>query len=259
MIRGLEKIKSIKDYESIKDGLEYCIREYKWISECEDPKKEVEEQLIACSNKLTSEMDKAKELELLKQIHLLKTKHISIERDEYKPTLKRNINAFVLMLEQYEASKEEFKFTDIVKGIITGNPNVKEHLKKKYMFSFANMYGTTPAPESLNVESMDDILEYMDRNYELVDIDLSDRKDTKEELGLVLFEEPVVGMKAKVLSTIGKTVDDCIEKYSTSSPSREEVKTALRNMENNKENVYDKHYVEDKKERTSKTEGEFER
>lgn len=257
MIRELEKIKSMEEYIATKKSLEYCISEYKWIMDAKNPKQEIEDEIKACSTELKVGMDEKDEFQLLNKIHLLKTKYISIVQDKYKPALKRNINAFVLMLEQFEAANKEMKFGDVVKGIVSGSPEVKEHLRKKYMFSFANMYGTTPAPESLNVESMDDILEYMDRNYELVDIDLSDRKEARDEVGLTLFEEAPLGMKAALLKSIEKTVDDGIEKYSATVPSKEEVKVALRNVGANKEQENNKSHEENER-KVSKQEGEIE-
>lgn len=248
MIQELKKIKSITEYEATKKSLEYCISEYKWISDSKNPKQEIEDEIKVCSAELRKGMEKEKELELLSKIHLLKTKYISIAHDEYKSALKRNINAFVLMLEQFEAANQEIKFGNLVKGIITGDSKTKEYIKKKYMFTLANLYGTTPAPQSLNVESMSDILEYMDKNYDLVDIDLSDRK---EELGLTLFEEPLVGVKAAVLASIGRTTDECIKQYAVAKPTKEEIKVALRKTEAEKERVVDR------KTEVSKKEGEI--
>lgn len=258
MIRGLDKIKSIEEYETAKKGLEYCISEYKWISEAENPKQEIEEEIKACNAELRKDMDKKEEFRLLNKIHLLKTKHISIAHGEYKSALKSNINAFVLMIEQFEAANQKMKFTDLVKGIISGSPETKEYMKKKYMFTFANMYGTTPAPVSLNVESMDDILEYIDKNYDLVDIDLSDRKEEKEEFGLTLFEEPIVGMKAVLLKSIGSTVDKTIDNYSTAKPTRKEIKIAVKKAETTREyGINKKQDGVGKEQESSKQKGEI--
>ena len=252
MIQGLVKIKSIEEYENAKKSLVYCISEYKWATESENPRKEIEDEIKACSIELKSGMNRDEEFKLLNKIHLLKTKYISIVRDKYKSALKRNINALVLMLEHFEASNQKVKFGDLIKGIIAGNPETKEYVKKKYMFTLANMYGTTPAPVSLNIESMDDILDYMDKNYELVDIDLSDKKEAREELGLTLFEEPIVGIKAALLASIGRTVDDCIENYKVAKPTKEEIKIAL-----NKANRAKEKEVNPKFENKKEQEGEI--
>ena len=211
MIRSLEKIKTLEEYNIAKKDLDYYVSEYKWVSKSENPKLEIEEEIKACSDELHEGMDYDEELDLLEKIHTLKTKDISIIRGKYKPALRRNITGLVLMMEQFEAANQDISFGELAKGLIKGDTETKEYFRKKYMFTLANMYGSVPAPESLNIESRDDILDYIAKNYDLVDIDLSDRNVSDEEVGLVPFEEPVVGIKSKVLEVANREVDKCIE------------------------------------------------
>ena len=180
-IKGLDKLKNEEEYTEAKRNFDYYMSEYEWVSNSKNPKGEIEDELRECNKELHADMEQDEERNLLSKIQTLKTKYIQVARGEYAANLKGNISALLLMLEQYEASNEKRNFSDLTKGIFKGDPDTKEYLKKKYMLSWSNMYGVTKAPESLNVEPMEDILDYMAKNYDLVDIDLSDRKDGKEE------------------------------------------------------------------------------
>lgn len=222
-IRGLEKIESFEAYNEAKEQLNYYVSEYRWMLEAENsvsedkkPKTVVETELRACSKALRAGMETDDEFKLLARIHELKTKYIAIINEQYKPALKRNINGLVLMIEQFEAAHQNINFTDLVKGILSGDNEVKEYLRKKYTFTLANMYGTAPAPECLNVEKMEDILDYMDKNYSLVDIELEGREARAErlanenQLAIATYEEPVIGLKAKVLERTNLEADKVI-------------------------------------------------
>ena len=208
MIQGLNKIKSIEEYELAQKELKYCIHEYRWISDAKDPKKEVEEQLKKCMKELRENMDRDEELNLLSKIHTLKTKYISIVRGEYKNDVKTNILGLILITEQYEAASQNVSFSDLISGLLKGTPETKNYLRKKYMFTLSNMYGIVPAPNSLNLEKMEDILDYIAKNYDLVDIDLSDRN--QKDMDLVPVQEPVVGIKASTIQSINKTAEKII-------------------------------------------------
>lgn len=232
MIRGLEKIKSKEEYELAKKDLEYCINEYKWISDSKNPKKDIEDELMKCSatlddikekeSKSPDEKFESEELAVLSRIQTLKTKYFPVVRGEYKSTLRQNITGLVLMLEEFEASNKAVKFGDIVKGILSGDKDMLDYLKKKYMLSLSNMYGAVPAPENLNLEKVSDILEYMAKNYDLATIDLSDSIKTNGELSMVPIQEPVVGIKADVIRSVNEKTDTYIQVL----VSKEEAKTS---------------------------------
>ena len=112
------------------------------------------------------------------------------------------------MLEQYEASNEKRNFSDLTKGIFKGDPDTKEYLKKKYMLSWSNMYGITKAPESLNVEPMEEILKDIAKNYDFVDIDLSDRKDENEETSLAIVYKEPGSIEKGIRANINKMVEE---------------------------------------------------
>lgn len=229
MIRGLEKIKSLEEYELAKKDLQYCIHEYKWISESKNPKQEIEDELKKCMKDLHENMDRDEELALLSKIHTLKTKYIAIVRDEYKNEVKTNILGLILITEQYEAANQDVSFTDLISGLLRGSPEIKNYLRRKYMFTLSNMYGIVPAPQSLNIEKMEDILDYVAKNYDLVDIDLSDRKEINE-VSLTTVQEPVVGIKASAIKVINERFGAYAENVS-SQDNKEKYPSHNDNME----------------------------
>ena len=208
-IKGLDKLKNEEEYTEAKRKFNYYMSEYEWVSNSKNPKGEIEDELRECSKELHADMEQDEERNLLSKIQTLKTKYIQVARGEYAANLKGNISALLLMLEQYEASNEKRNFYDLTKGIFKGDPDTKEYLKKKYMLSWSNMYGITKAPESLNVEPMEEILKDIAKNYDLVDIDLSDREDGKEETALVIVYYPEPGSIEKgIRANINKMVEE---------------------------------------------------
>jgi len=207
-IKGLDKLKNEEEYTEAKRKFNYYMSEYEWVSNSKNPKGEIEDELRECSKELHADMEQDEERNLLSKIQTLKTKYIQVARGEYAANLKGNISALLLMLEQYEASNEKRNFYDLTKGIFKGDPDTKEYLKKKYMLSWSNMYGVTKAPESLNVEPMEDILDYMAKNYDLVDIDLSDRKDGKEETALAIVYTEPGSIEKGIRANINKMVEE---------------------------------------------------
>lgn len=211
-IKGLDKLKSEEEYREAKKDFEYYMSEYEWFSNSKDPKGEIENELRMCSKELHVDMERDEERSLLSKIQTLKTKYIRVARGEYAANLKENISALLLMIEQYEAANEKRNFSDLTKGIFKSDPATKEYLKKKYMLAWSNMYGITKAPESLCVEPMEDILDYMAKNYDLVDIDLSDRKDGKEETALAIVYTEPGSIEKGIRSNINKMVEEKLER-----------------------------------------------
>lgn len=170
MIRGLEKIKSKEEYDAVKSGLEYYIKEYIWLKKCDNPIAEVESEIKSCINKLRKDMDEKEELELLRRIHLLKAKYIAIRENKYENDLKRNISADFLRVEQYDASQEKTTFMSIISGLLKNDTDIKNYLKRKYMLTISNAYGVIPTAVDLNLEKVEDILKYISDNYNLAGI-----------------------------------------------------------------------------------------
>lgn len=186
MIRGLEKIKTKEEYEAIKTGLKYYVKEYIWFKKSSDPIKEVTTKLQECMKKLEGELLDEEELELLSIIHSLKTKYVAIKEGKYENDLKGNITAYFLMIEEYNARMENRSFLYALKGIF-GNKEARNYLKRRYMLSLSNAYGVVPTSVNLNLEKVEDILKYILEKYNFVGItvDQTDAtgQDKKAETG----------------------------------------------------------------------------
>ncbi|MBO5179751.1 MAG: hypothetical protein J6B87_05345 [Clostridia bacterium] len=185
MYKGLEKIKTYEEYGEKKQELKYYVDEYSWITKSKEPLTDITNQM----KKLLDELDNADitqedQLRVLKGIHLLQIKYLSVKRGEYLAILKRNITATFILIEQYEASLEKHSPWQVIKGVITGNVEIKNYLQRKYMISKVNDTRAAQSAVNLNVEKIEDILGYIEKNYNLVDI-----KIPKDETALMLVED----------------------------------------------------------------------
>lgn len=183
MYKGLTKIKTNEEYEEKKQELKYYVDEYSWITKSQNPLKDMKEKIGKLLDGYNAEDVKEQQLEALRAIHRLQVKYASVRKGEYPAVLKRNITATLIQIEQYEASIEKYPAFQMLKGVITGNQDIKNHLRRKHLLSKANDVRVAPGAIDLNTESIEDILEYIDKNYNLVDI-----KIPKEELSLMPVE-----------------------------------------------------------------------
>lgn len=183
MIRDLKKIKNAEERKKIGEKFKYNIKEYSWLSSSANPQKDIEDELRECADEIRDGMTDEEQRDMISKIHSLKAKAFAIAKGEYEPTVRNNIIGYMLMMEEYDAREQKMSFKDIVLGILKGDEQVKEHLRNKHALSLSNMYGIIPAPESFDVEKIEDILTYFDKNYDMVGIDFSDalgRKENKE-------------------------------------------------------------------------------
>lgn len=243
----LKKIKSQEEYDNIRIYFEKLVKEYN-TTFCQenDPKEVAVNELKNKVESIHQNMTANEEREL----HEAKTKCIMVDHDEYKSNLLENITGTLLMMEQFEASQEKRSFGEIARGLLYGDDDIKEYLRRKYTLDFANMYGMVPASRNIYVESMDDILDYMEKNYEFVDIDLSDRHQEVEEQGLIIYNEQTTKMKEAVIKSIqkssvrafGETISkDTVEKINQKDNAEIEKHEAIsRGHENDKQKSKEK-------------------
>ena len=185
MYKGLEKIKTYEEYGEKKQELKYYVDEYSWITKAKEPLTDITNQIKELLAELDNEdITQEEQLRILKGIHLLQIKYLSIKREEYPSILKRNITATFILIEQYEASLEQHSPWQVIKGVITGNAEIKSYLQRKYMVSKVNDNRAAQSAVNLNVEKIEDILGYIEKNYNLVDI-----KMPKEENALMPVED----------------------------------------------------------------------
>lgn len=185
MYKGLEKIKTYEEYDEKKQELKYYVGEYSWITKAKEPLVDITNQMKTLLGKLDDEdITKEEQLEVLKGIHLLQIKYLKVKRDEYLSTLKRNITATFILVEQYEASIEKHSLWEVITGVATGSAEIKSYLQRKYMVSKVNDNRVAPSAVNLSMENIEDILGYIEQNYNLVDV-----KIPKEETALVPIED----------------------------------------------------------------------
>lgn len=195
MYRGLTKIKTQEEYEKRKEDLQYCIDEYSWFSQSKDPKKDISERVKLLLGGLNPELPQDEQLRILKEIHLLQVKYVAVKNGEYEPTLRQNIQANLILTQQYEAASEKRSPWSIISGILTGNRMIRNHVKNLNLVSDANNHRAAQDAIDLRRERPEDILEYMSRNYKFVNITIP-----TEEKGLVPVQD--IGFEDSVQARI---------------------------------------------------------
>jgi hypothetical protein len=225
MIRGLEKIKSEQEHELIRAELDYYIKELAWIRKSVNPAKDVETELAKLINVLRKDMDEEEERELLERIHSLKTKYSAIKEKRYENTLRQNITACLLLIEQYEAEKENRSLLDVLKGIFTNNKETMDYFQRKYMVSLSNAYGLTPSAVNLNLESIEEILEYIAKNYDLVGIQIV---LDKTENQLTVADEKENPIKSKIVEITNNYISENINEETPELTEAEKEKIKIK-------------------------------
>lgn len=213
MYKGLVKLKSEEEYEAKKAELKYYVEEYTWISNSKEPLKDITLRMRSMLDKLEKEENQDVQTELLKNIHALQVKYTTIKKGEYVPTLKQNITASLVLIEQYEASLEKHSPLKIAFGMVSGNPEIKSYLQRRFIVSSANRNYAAPSAVDLRLEKMEDILEYIDKNYNLVEIKLP-----TSETGLVLVND-------ELENPVKQRIQDMTDKFLMQNEKKEEIKT----------------------------------
>lgn len=184
MYRGLTKIKTQEEYEKRKEDLQYCLDEYSWFSQSKDPKKDIAERVKLLLDGLSPELPQEEQLRILKEIHLLQVKYVAIKNGEYDSTLRQNIQANLILTQQYEAAMEKRSPWSIISGMLTGNKVVRNHVQNLSLVSDVNNHRAAQDAIDLRREKPEDILKYMSRNYNFVNITIP-----TEEKGLVPVQD----------------------------------------------------------------------
>lgn len=222
-IRPLDQIKTMEDYHYWREQLDYYLEEYDTFSnkDTKTSAMDVYEQFQSTKANLAIENSENEKL-----MNILANKYERIKNGTYESDVKNNINAIVLMLERFEASNQKMGFAQVLKGILTGDQEVIEYLKKKYNFTLANMYGIVAAPEALDIQSSESILDYMAKTYNFVDIDVSEISKKTEEKSLIVYQEPVIGTRLRVAKEIEDNFQKVLQEYrENKEPGKEQNET----------------------------------
>lgn len=200
---GIKRIKNDDERKEVIDELNANINELDWLTNSSDIYADINAELDKITSKGAemSEEDKDKAA-------ILRRKFIAIKEGTYQPMLKRNIASLLVSLEYDDAKKEDRTPFDILKGIITGDEAIKANLSKKYTFFLANFTGEIPGTADINLESIDEILEYIGTHCDLVALDPKSEVEKKKkqeisETGLVPSSElPKEGLLNRVLNNV---------------------------------------------------------
>ncbi len=235
-IRGLKKIKSFEEYSEIKEELKNCVDEYVSLNGNpnvrDDIKKEAEEEML----KLNDEMSNEEKATLLKKLHVLEVKYAGLKDGSYLISLKNNIRAHLIRIEQYEAEMENMNLWKLFVGFIKDSSQAKNYLHKRFMISNANRYGVAPTAVDLKLENPRDIMEYIinSERYNFVGI-------KKEDLALIPVEESSNVKAFEASRHFNEITETFIEENST-------------NINNDKTEVTSKQKVIQKRNRVNKKE-----
>ena len=145
-IRPLKSIKKEEEYESYKKILERYLSEYRLFQEHGDKYHE----LIADSSDL-------------------KPRERLIKNGEYAQALERNITAYMLTIDEYEAKNENRSLFDVIRGIVTKDEDTRDYLKRRYMKSRAEDNGLLE-PVDLNLQDPYDSVRQIFEEYEFINI-----------------------------------------------------------------------------------------
>lgn len=188
-IRPLKSIRTEEEYESYKKSLERNLSEYKLFQNHREKLAE-----LMATRALAYPEDSIERTSL-------ETRRDLIENDEYAPLLERNITAYMLTIDEYEAKKENRSLFDVIKGIITRDADTKDYLKRRYMKSRVEDSGMPVIePVDLNFETSEALVRKMFEEYEFINI-------PKPEIGLV----PVDTEVNKIFTEVRAMLNECLE------------------------------------------------
>lgn len=171
--RGLTEIKSYQEYQQAKERLKHYIEEYKWITSTNKPYEDIKAELDQIIGMREKEENPSKHtaLETEGKAQALKVKFDAVQDKTYEPNLYRNIMALILTIENYEAKMSKSSFFATLVGAIAGKKEDMENLKKRYLFGRAVLTGDVYGEHNVQLESVDNILNFLGRNYEWVNLD----------------------------------------------------------------------------------------
>ncbi|MBQ9313792.1 MAG: hypothetical protein IJ220_02150 [Clostridia bacterium] len=202
----LKKITSIEEYEKNNKALQYYLEEHSWFTSHDSDEsrlKDINHQLDEYREKLVqAPKDSEEQKDIYSSLHALKVKYLRIKDGTYDSVLRNNIKAEMIMLDEYETQLNKIPFGKVLAGLLTGNKEAKEYVRKKLTFLFNNSYGMVEKPQDLHLEPhaiFDFVKEYTDS---FVDTNTIDFIKEQEEKGLVTYTEEPGHIQKKVAEII---------------------------------------------------------
>lgn len=260
---GLSKIKNNSEYKEAKERLKSYIEDYNWISTSKAPLEDIENELDkllvtlnqngknndahksfkkASANEITITDENTvisdDERKILSEAKVLELKFNSVKAGKYKSDLYNNIVALVTEIGDYEANIEKSFFRTLL-GALKGNNTDKENLKQRYVYWMGTMTGNIPGEIATQLESREDILSFLNRNYDWVNINPFENKEEWEEDNKTLM--PVVSENDApgYVKSAYKEANRIIESHS--QEELENSKPKDNNRRKNINNRYNKH------------------
>lgn len=197
-IRPLKSIRTEEEYENYKKYLQRCLDEYKLFMQYGDKLPE----LMASRAKEYEEGSDARVA--------LEQRERLINNGEYAASLERNITAYMLSMDEFEAKKENRSLFDVIKGIITKDDDTKNYLKRRYMKSRAEDMGLLE-PVNLNLQDPYDSVRQIFEEYDFINI-------PKPEFALV----PVDTEINKIFTEVREMLDECLKENGISAYKEEQ-------------------------------------
>ena len=153
-IRPLPPIETEEQYENYKKYFERYIGEYELLKN--------KENLVSLMESRAQDYDEGTDERIA-----LESRVRLINNNEYAPALERNITAYMLTIDEYEAKSENRSLFDVIKGIITKDEDTKNYLKRRYMKSRAEDNGLLE-PVNLSLQEPYDAVRQIFSEYDFI-------------------------------------------------------------------------------------------
>lgn len=211
--RPLKSIRTEEQYENYKKYLTRYLDEYKLLQ----GKKNLSELMKKRAKDYKEGTDERVALEQRSRL---------IDEGKYAQALERNITAYMLTIDEYEAKKENRSLLDIIKGIMSKDEDTKEYLKRRYMKSKAEGMGIVE-PVNLSLQDPYDALKEIFESYNFINIEKPERAlvPVNTELNQVFSE--VRGMLEECLKENGISLTQNENKQNEDKQSEKVINSAI--------------------------------
>ena len=175
-IRGLKKIKSVEEYNRLKDELKAEVDEYVALSIDSNAMNAIKNEFEKVIDSLDKNTPDEEKISILKRANMLEAKYNGLKDGTYLPALKRNITANLIRIEQYEAEMEKVTLGSVIVGLLKNDEQAKNYIRRRFMVSIANRDGVAPAAVDLTLEDPRKIMKYIieSKRYNFVGIKADD-------------------------------------------------------------------------------------
>lgn len=205
----LQRITSNEEYEQNKKDLQYYLEEHRWYTSHDSDEarlKDIDTQLEAYKEKLgETPRDSEERKEVYHSLHALKVKYLRVKDGTYDSVLRNNIKAEMIMLDEYDTQLHKIPFGKVIRGLLTGDKEVREYARKKLVFVLNNSYGMVEKPYDLHLEPTPTKSFVNDFKSSFVDTDTSEFNQSSAERGLTVYREEPGSIQQRVAKIIQRS------------------------------------------------------